>query len=198
MAALIPGLPISAEGEYDSQGQLVAKSVKFKGDDLEQAQAIQAGISETQQQAEANKAATEKNKEAIDATNARIENLDDYVVLDEVTVYFGNGKTDVESKYNTQLVALAEKAKQVSGYMIQVQGYASASGSAQLNQKLSDERAANVTAILLSQGKVPLTNMLAPAAQGEMSQVESGSKDTEAANRRVVVRVLQNKGIKGS
>ena len=199
MAALIPGLPIRVEGEYDSQGELVAKTVRFKGNDLEQAQAIQAGISETQQQAQANKEATEKNKSAIDATNARIENLDDYTVLDEVTVYFGSGKTDVDSKYDSQLVALAEKAKQVSGYMVQVQGYASSSGSAQLNQKLSDERAANVTAILLSKGKVPLTNMLAPAALGEMSQVEGGGgKDAEAANRRVVVKVLQNKGIGGT
>jgi len=199
MAALIPGLPIKVEGEYDAQGELVAKTVRFKGNDLEQAQAISAGVAETQQQAKANKEAAEKNKSAIDATNARIENLDEYTVLDEVTVYFGSGKTDVESKYDSQLVALAEKARQINGYMVQVQGYASSSGSVQLNQKLSDERAANVTAILLSKGKVPLTNMLAPAAMGEMSQVEAGSgKDTEAANRRVVVKVLQNKGIGGS
>lgn len=199
MAALIPGLPIRVEGEYDNQGQLVAKTVRFKGNDLEQAQAIQAGIAETQQQAQANKEATEKNKAGIEATNARIENLDDYTVLDEVTVYFGNGKTAVDPKYNTQLAALAEKAKQTSGYMVEVQGHASSSGSAELNQKLSDERAANVTAILLTQGKVPLTNMLAPAALGEMSQVESDNgQDSEAANRRVVVKVLQNKGIGGT
>jgi OOP family OmpA-OmpF porin len=199
MAALIPGLPIKVEGEYDAQGELVAKTVRFKGNDLEQAQAIQAGLSETKQQAQANKEATEKNKAAIDATNARIENLDDYTVLDEVTVYFGNGKTDVEPEYDPQLLALAEKAKQVDGYMIQVQGFASKSGSAQLNQKLSDERAANVTSILLAKGRIPLTNMLAPAALGEMDQVEAASgQDTEAANRRVVVKVLQNKGISGS
>jgi OmpA-OmpF porin, OOP family len=199
MAALIPGLPVKVEGEYDAQGGLVAKTVRFKGNDLEQAQAIQAGIAETQQQAHANKEATEKNKSAIDATNARIENLDDYTVLDEVTVYFGSGKSDVEPKYDPQLLALADKAKQVSGYMIQVQGFASTSGSVQLNQKLSDERAANVTTILLAKGKVPLTNMLAPAALGEMDQVDGGSgKDSEAANRRVVVKVLQNKGVGGT
>ena len=197
MAALIPGLPILVEGDYDAQNQLVAKTVRFKGNDLQQAQAIQAGIAETQQQAQQNKEATEQNKAAVEATNTRISKLDEYTVLDEVTVYFGNGKTKVDPKYNAQLVALAEKAKTTNGYMIQVKGFASASGSAELNQKLSDERAANVTAILITQGKVPLTNMLAPGAMGESGQVEGKGSDSEAENRRVVVKVLQNKGIAG-
>jgi outer membrane protein OmpA-like peptidoglycan-associated protein len=96
------------------------------------------------------------------------------------------------------LIALAEKAKTVNGYLIQVKGYASASGSASLNQKLSEDRANNVTNILLQQGHVLLTNTLAPGAMGESRQVEKDkTADSEAANRRVVVRVLQNKGIEG-
>jgi OmpA-OmpF porin, OOP family len=115
-----------------------------------------------------------------------------------VTVYFGNGKIKVDPKYNSQLVALAQKAEGVNGYMIQVKGYASASGSASLNQKLSEQRAANVTNILLQQAHVPLSRMLASGAMGESHQVEKGKvADTEAENRRVVVRVLQNKGIAG-
>jgi len=198
MAALVPGLPIKVEGDYDAQNQLVAQKIRFKGNDLQQAQAIQAGISETQDQAQQNKEATERNKQGIDATNNRISGLDEYTVLGEVTVYFGNGKTKVDPKYDPQLVALAEKALQVKGYMIEIKGFASTSGSAELNQRLSDDRAANVTAIMISKGKVPLTNMLAPGALGETSQVEGkAGTDTEAANRRVVVRVLQNKGIAG-
>src|SRR5579862_4265622 len=37
MASLIPGLVIKVEGTYDDQNQLVAKSVSFKGNDLDQA-----------------------------------------------------------------------------------------------------------------------------------------------------------------
>jgi OOP family OmpA-OmpF porin len=218
MAALIPGLPIQVDGAYDTQNQLVAKSVRFKGNDLEQAQAIQAGLAETQQQAEQNREELEKqnaalkeqqealtqeakkvaaNKAAIAAANARFGQLNDYYILDEVTVYFSNGSVKVDSKYNPQLVALAEKAKTTNGYLIQVKGYASASGSATLNQKLSEDRANNVTNILLQQGHVPLTNLLAPGAMGESRQVVDKTGDTEAANRRVVVRILQNKGIAG-
>ena len=212
MAALIPGLAVKVEGTYNDQQQLVAKTVRFKGDDLQRAQAIQAGMHETQVQTQENKAELEAqskalqqqetniaaNKASIDANIARFGQLDDYYIMDEVTVYFGNGKVDVDSKYDSQLNALAEKAKSVNGYIIEVKGYASATGSVALNQKLSEDRAQNVTSILLQQAKVPLTRMLAPGAMGESEQV--GNEKTEegqAQNRRVVVRVLQNKAIAG-
>lgn len=43
----------------------------------------------------------------------------------------------------------------IDGYILQVQGYASAVGSASLNQKLSMERADNVLTFLDQEGKVP-------------------------------------------
>jgi OmpA-OmpF porin, OOP family len=220
MAALIPGLPIQVEGTYNAQNQLLAKTIRFKGNDLEQAQAIQAGLAETSQKAQQNKEELEKqnaalaaqnaalkeqqekiaaNQAAITAATARFGQLNDYYILDEVTVYFGNGKVKVDPKYNPQLIAPAEKAKTINGYMIQVKGYASASGSVALNQMLSEERANNVTNIVLQQGHVPLTNMLAPGAMGESRQISNkdNSAESEAENRRVVVRILQNKGIAG-
>jgi outer membrane protein OmpA-like peptidoglycan-associated protein len=180
MAALIPGLPIQVEGNMNADGQLVATKIRFKGDDLQQAQAIQAGLAETKEKASQNAAELEQhnaelaaqnaalteqekkiaaNKAAIAANSARFGELNDYYILGEVTVLFGNGKTNVESQYDPQLVALATKAKTINGYMIQVKGYASATGSAALNQKLSEDRANNVTSVLLEQGHVPLTNM---------------------------------------
>jgi outer membrane protein OmpA-like peptidoglycan-associated protein len=78
------------------------------------------------------------------------------------------------------------------------QGYASKIGSAALNQKLSAERAANVTAFMEQEGKIPLTNMLAPGAMGTSKQVApDATTEGQAENRRVVVRILQNKAIAG-
>jgi outer membrane protein OmpA-like peptidoglycan-associated protein len=140
-----------------------------------------------------------ENKAAIDAAVARFGQLDDYYIFDEVAVYFGNGKVKVDPKYNPQLIALIEKAKTIEGYMIEVKGFASASGSAAMNQKLSEDRANAVTNILIQQGRVPLTRMLAPGAMGESEQVgDAKSTESEAENRRVVVRVLQNKAIAGT
>lgn len=219
MAALVPGLKIKVEGTTDKDGQLVAEKVSFTGDDLKQAQSIQAGLHETKMQNEQQAAELEKhnaelkaqnaalqqhqeqiaaNKAAVDAAVARFGQLDDYYIFDEVTVYFANGKVTVDPKYNSQLTALAEKAKGINGYMIEVKGYASSVGSASVNQQLSEDRANAVTNILLQQGKVPLTRMLAPGAMGESEQVgDNKTADGQAENRRVVVRVLQNKAIAG-
>ncbi len=137
------------------------------------------------------------NKALIAANTARFGQLDDYYIYDEVTILFANGKTNVDSMFIPPLKALAEKAITVEGYMVQVKGYASASGSAVLNQKLSQERAAAVSNILLQQGRVPLSRMLAPGAMGESEAKETATPADEAEDRKVVVRVLQNKGIAG-
>ena len=218
MAALIPGLAIKVEGSYH-EGQLIAKTIRFKGNDLKHAEAIEAGMHETKLQAQQNEAELEKhkaeldaqkqalqqqetkiaaNKAAIDAAVSRFGQLDDYYIMDEVTVYFGNGMIKVDPKYTPQLMALVEKAKTINGYMVEVKGYASSTGNAASNQKLSEDRASNVTNILLQQGKVSLTRMLAPGAMGESEQVgNEKTQEGQAGNRRVVVRVLQNKAIAG-
>jgi outer membrane protein OmpA-like peptidoglycan-associated protein len=226
MAALIPGLEIQVEGSYDGHNQLVAKSIKFEGNDLERAQSIQAGLHETQEHAQQTRQELEKqnaelkaqaeslkhqqgqltaqqekiaaNKAAINAAIARFGQLDDYYILDEVTVYFGNGKVAIDPPYKTKLLKLAGKAKTVEAFNIQVVGYASSAGSAALNQKLSEDRADSVTNLLVQDGNIPLTNMLAPGAMGETRQVgDDKTAEGQAQNRRVVVRVLQNKGIAG-
>ena len=82
--------------------------------------------------------------------------------------------------------------------MIQVEGYASSVGSPSLNQKLSQDLSADVTNILLQQGHVPLTRMLAPGAMGESSQVGNDkTAEGQAENRRVAIRVLQKQGRRG-
>src|SRR6201997_4944156 len=127
MAALIPGLAVSVEGDYNNQNVLVAQKVRFKGNDLKQAYAIEAGMHDTKQQVaknqqeletqnaelkaqnealqkhqeaiEANAAKIAANKAAVEAEIARFGQLDDYYIMDEVTVLFGNGKTKVDPKY---------------------------------------------------------------------------------------------------
>jgi outer membrane protein OmpA-like peptidoglycan-associated protein len=227
MVVLIPGLKVKAEGNYNEARQVVATSIKFKHGDLEEAQTAQAAVhpvtvenQQQQQQLEEQNAELkaqnealrqqqaqlveqhqriEANKAAIAANTARFGQLDDYYIWDELTIYFGNGKVNVEPQYEAPLLALAEKAQTVEGYVIEVKGYASSAGSESLNQKLSDERANNVTNILIQQGHVPLTRMLAPGAMGESRQTgDSASSQGEAQNRRVRVRVLQNKAIAGA
>jgi outer membrane protein OmpA-like peptidoglycan-associated protein len=139
------------------------------------------------------------NKAAIAAANKRFGELADYNILGEVTVLFGNDKTTIGPEYKPQLQRLAEQALTVTGYVIQVKGYASAVGSAALNQRLSTERANAVSEFLEQDASVPLTNMLAPGAMGTANQVAPDkTAEGQAENRRVVVMILQNKGIAGT
>jgi outer membrane protein OmpA-like peptidoglycan-associated protein len=154
----------------------------------------------TQQQAQVT-AQQEKiaaNKAAVDATMKRFGQLDDYYILDEVTVYFGNGKVDLDPKFKPDLERLVTRAKSFQGYMIELKGYASSAGSTSLNQRLSDDRAENVANFLIQECHLPSTNLLAPAAMSESQQIyDDKTAEAHAKTRRVVVRTLQNKGIVG-
>jgi outer membrane protein OmpA-like peptidoglycan-associated protein len=227
LTALVPGLAVDVQGSYNAQNQLVANTVRFKGSNLQTATDIQAGVAPVQQQEQAQQqelaqqeaklqqqqqqlkveqaeqaAAAAKiaaNKAAIAAVNKRFGELGDYNIWDETTVYFGNGQVSIDPQYDPKLQALAQKALTVKGYMIQVQGYASKVGSVALNQRLSQERAENVVDFLEQRCNIPLTNMLAPGAMGTSHQVDSDkTAEGQSENRRVVVRVLQNKGIAGN
>jgi|SRR5271169_2569230 len=234
LTALVPGLPVQVQGTYNAQNQLVANTIKFKGDDLRNAEDIQAGVAPTaqlaqanqqqiqqseqqiqaqkqllseqqqqlqaeQEQTAANATAIAANKAAIEADNKRFGELADYNIMGEVTVLFGNGQVTIEDQYKPQLLKLAQQAKGITGYILQVKGYASKVGSAALNQRLSTERADNVTSFLEQQGHIPLTNMLAPGAMGTSKQIAPDtSAEGQAENRRVVVMILQNKGIAGT
>jgi outer membrane protein OmpA-like peptidoglycan-associated protein len=227
MTALVPGLSVDVKGYVNDKNQLVADTVTFHGSDLKTAQDIQAGLTPTEQQVQENQqqiaaqqqqiqqqqaeiqaqqAASAKhaaeiaaNQAAIVAANKRFGELGDYNILGEVTVLFGNDKVTIEDQFKPQLMQLAQQAKGITAYILQVKGYASKVGSAALNEKLSTERAENVTDFLEQQCQIPLTNILAPGAMGTSRQVAPDTTaEGQAENRRVVVRILQNKGIAGT
>jgi outer membrane protein OmpA-like peptidoglycan-associated protein len=227
VTALVPGLQVQAQGSYNAQNQLVADTVKFNSKSLQTASDIQAGVAPVEQQTqqqqqeiaqqqaklqqqEAQIQATQEEqakhtqeiaaeKAAVAAVNKRFGELGEYNIWDKVEVLFANGKVTVDPEYFPKLLALCQKAQTVKGYVIQVKGYASAVGSAALNQKLSQERAANVTEFLEQKGGIPLTNILAPGAMGTSNQVApDNTAEGQAENRRVVVMILQNKGIAGT
>jgi OmpA-OmpF porin, OOP family len=75
---LVPGLKISVDGVGDAQSRVVAKTINFNSDDLETAEAIQAGLTPTkqavatnQQNIAANKQATQTNAQGIAANQVQ-------------------------------------------------------------------------------------------------------------------------------
>ena len=124
--------------------------------------------------------------------------MDQYETKGSITVNFANGKAIVNDKDKDQLTDFVKSAADTPGFMIEVQGYASVTGPAALNQKLSAERADAVLAIIQQTGVVPMTRILAPAAMGVTNPVSTDhTRSAMAENRRVVVTIVVNKGITG-
>lgn len=130
------------------------------------------------------------------AITTRINSIDEFNVIESFVVHFKNGRADLDPQYSAQLQEFAEKAKAVNGYKIQVQGYASAVGPREFNDLLSAKRAEVVTTVLEQRGGITPANIFVPAAMGISEQVaENNTAKGQAENRRVVVTILQSKGL---
>ena len=134
-----------------------------------------------------------------EAMAKRFGELGEYDVKGESTVMFAVNSSAVNEQGRKDLQALAAQAKQIKSYMIHIAGYTDSSGNPDYNQQLSDKRAAAVTQYLQKSCGIALYRVLAPDALGEAHP--AGSNETasgKAANRRVEVKILVNRGIAGS
>ncbi len=233
VTVLIPGLRITAEGVGDAQNRVVAKSITFDADDLETAEAIQAGLTPTKHAVEANtqdiaankqatqanaqaiqknsqdiaanKAATQANQQAIAANQQQIEantkrfsELTEYDTKGDLNIDFAVGKSIISADGKAALSKLAHDAVNMTGYIIQVKGFADSSGTAAMDQKLSMDRAEAVIAYLTEKCNIPVRHIVAPGAMGKADPMASNeSASGRAENRRVNVKVLVNKGLAG-
>jgi outer membrane protein OmpA-like peptidoglycan-associated protein len=171
------------------------------------------GVSDAQAaQASANAAQTSANQAGSEATaagalgvmnatdiaqvNKRVSDLGDYTVVAEAGIYYASDKSSLDDAAKADLNKLAQIAKSTNGYMIEVAGYASKTGSKELNQKLTDARAETVADYLREVGNIPMRRILAPAGYGATHRASTVSDPQgRALNRRVDVKVLVNKGL---
>jgi OmpA-OmpF porin, OOP family len=156
-------------------------------------------IGTNQQNIAANKQQIEQNIKDTEENTQRFATLSDYDVKGEATVKFGVGSSKISSQDEEQLKQLAQTATSLKGYIVEVTGYADATGSAAINTKLSEARAKAVVMYLFQQCNVPMRHIVAPGAMGEYGPTATNeTKAGRAENRRVEVKVLLNKGIAGS
>jgi outer membrane protein OmpA-like peptidoglycan-associated protein len=155
-------------------------------------------IETNQQNIAANQQKIAANIKDIEENTNRFTALSEYDVKGEATVKFNVGSSKVSAKDQEDLKQLAQTATGLTGYIIEVMGYADATGNAAMNTKLSEDRAKAVITYLIQQGNVPVRHIVAPGAMGEYgSAAPNETKSGRAENRRVVVKVLVNKGIAG-
>lgn len=85
---------------------------------------------------------------ALSMLNKRVSELDDYKNEFQVDVFFARDSAVLEEKAKKDLDNLADIAKSLNGYLIEVAGYSSNTLSKEADQKLSEERAAVVAQYL--------------------------------------------------
>jgi OOP family OmpA-OmpF porin len=132
----------------------------------------------------------------VNATNDRISALDDYVPQDVLAVNFKTGSAVLSADSKAKLDEIATKAMNAKGYVVEVSGFADATGSVARNRQLSQRRADNVIRYLVENHQIPLRRIVTPYGFGESNPVaENDSRDGRAQNRRVEVKLLVNKGL---
>jgi outer membrane protein OmpA-like peptidoglycan-associated protein len=140
-----------------------------------------------------------QNLAKIEENTKRFTSLSEYDIKGEAVVKFNTGSAKISGEDQEELKKLAETAKGLAGYIVEVTGYADSTGSPAMNTKLSEDRAKAVVTFLMQQGSVPIRHIVAPGAMGEYgAAAPNETKAGRAENRRVEVKVLVNKGIAGN
>lgn len=134
--------------------------------------------------------------EGVTKTNERITSLDDYEEKKSATVNFKVGSAVLSPEAKTILDDIATQAKNDRAFVIEVRGFASADGSASLNDRLSERRADAVVRYLAQQHEIPLRRIVMPFGYGEAIPVaDNTTLEGRKQNRRVEVKILVNRGL---
>ena len=191
-SALINGLPVIVKTAQYGEG-LVAREVRFTNDDRQIAAMIRGG---TAQQFGEQGAAIQQNAAATEALRGRLGDIDKYNLKSTTNVYFDTGKAVISPSAKGELCAAAQQANANENSLMLVLGYTDSTGSQEVNQALSERRAAAVVNHLQQVCKWKPYRMLTPTG---MAMADPAADNTTAAgraqNRRVSVNVLVSKAL---
>jgi outer membrane protein OmpA-like peptidoglycan-associated protein len=190
---------IMANKSAASNAQSTAnQGVTAAGDAQSSANQAQTSANQAGSMAQAAGGVAVMNAADIRTVNKRVSDLDDYKTVAEAVVYYPTGQYTLDDAAKADLDKLAALALTTDGYMIEVAGYASKTGTKSANQQLSEDRAAAVANYLRNKGSIPMRRILAPAGFGS-THPDATNSDPQgrALDRRVDVKLIVNKGLQG-
>jgi outer membrane protein OmpA-like peptidoglycan-associated protein len=139
------------------------------------------------------------NAGAVEMVNKRVSDLDDYQTVAEAVIYYPTGKYALDAPAKADLDKLVALTSSTDGYMIEIAGYASKTGTKAVNQQLSEDRAEAVANYLRSSGNIPMRRIVAPAGYGSTHpDAQNTDPQGRELNRRVDVKLIVNKGLQGT
>ena len=112
----------------------------------------------------------------------------------EVDVFFAKDSAVLDPAAIKDLSNLADIAKPLDGYMIEIAGYSSNTLTSETDRKVSEERADSVARYFRDVKNIPMQRILVPVGYGSKQPVAS-NRDAEGRelNRHVDVKILVNK-----
>jgi outer membrane protein OmpA-like peptidoglycan-associated protein len=122
-------------------------------------------------------------------------NLDKYTVQKTVTVWFKVGKSELQPEATTALDELASQIKDRNGFLLEIEGFASAEGDAVKNDVLSQARSEAVRRYMAERHNVPLFRMSMLGFGVARPVAENETEEGRSQNRRVQVRLLTNNAV---
>jgi outer membrane protein OmpA-like peptidoglycan-associated protein len=123
--------------------------------------------------------------------NGRLSKIEDYHSVKVVNVNFKLNQSQLDMTAAGPLDELAQELKDAKGYVLEIQGFADPSGSAEQNLALSKNRATSVVRYLAEKHEVPLFRMRT-IGMGESKFVDESGSYSAKKSRRVEVRLLRN------
>jgi len=134
--------------------------------------------------------------------NNRINGLDDYEQVRTIPVLFKVNSSVINAAAKQTMDEAAawakgEKAKgNANGWLVEVVGFADTTGKSARNRALSERRAKAVIQYLVGVHNLDLRRLVQPFGYGDSKPVaDNKTAAGRAKNRRVEIRILQNKGI---
>ncbi len=136
----------------------------------------------------------DQNSRKVGYLEGQLSNLDDYRVVESITVQFQVASVELDGEARMQLdELLVSAAERRQGILFQVTGFASSDGPIDFNRHLSRRRAESVIQYLAEEHSVPLRWFVRPHGFGEVMAVADNSTiEGRQANRRAEVQVLLN------
>ena len=186
----------SRTGELEETSRRSTQDISRIGRDVED---VRQKTDRAQQQADRAASSAEQANTRVGGveqtvTDLRI-NLDKYTVQKTVTVRFKAGKSELLPEAMAALDELASQIRDRNGFLLEIEGFASAEGKADLNERLSQARSEAVKRYLAERHNIPLFRMAMLGFGISRPVAANETKEGREQNRRVEVRLLTNNAV---
>jgi len=186
----------SRTGELEETSRRNTQDIGRLGKDIED---VRQRTDRAQQQADRAASSAEQANTRVTGVEQTVSdlriNLDKYTVQKTVTIRFNAAKSELLPEAMASLNELASQIKDRNGFLLEIQGFASAEGKPELNERLSEARSEAVKRYMGEHHNVPLFRMSIIGFGTSRPVADNETKEGREQNRRVEVRLLTNNAV---